>query len=491
MGVEAATFVNDLDETLPEGTNPVGEGDNHLRLLKEVLQNTFPTSDRPFYFPDSMDVAGNVTLSSAQVNTVIRVDATAAIRVVTLPPKSQLTEGDRFFVTKTDNSKNHVVVSADQGTIEGQPSIYLSLQFQLIEFVWSGTLWVTDVRKVTQWVAQRTLAAGSTLTVAAFGRLHYLGNAATAFTTVLPTAIGYEGAVLGFRHIGTTGTLLTLDGAGAQTIEGEVTFDLTTEGEILWLVSDGAGWKIFNSSVAAFSPGQENIWTEVQIFLGVSLQLDEQTLVVTAGTAAWDLELGNSAKVGIAVDTTFAAATNKRIGQFGFLRLIGTADDCDLVWNAEYVWLTAPIVSSDEEDITLLGYYVAAANIIYVWNVAGGSETSGGSYTDYDLGVPAISTVYTQAHGLSAVPSSVQAFLKSIIAEGSVLVGDYINASDIFWSTDGGNVASPLTSVRFNATNVITGMPAASEFENAFINNGTTQQAITFSNYHLVLRVFS
>ena len=41
MGLESATFISDLVPTNPTGLDPRSEGDDHLRLIKEVLQNTF------------------------------------------------------------------------------------------------------------------------------------------------------------------------------------------------------------------------------------------------------------------------------------------------------------------------------------------------------------------------------------------------------------------------------------------------------------------
>lgn len=43
MGLETATYINDLVTTNPDGaTDPKSAGDNHLRLIKEVLKATFP-----------------------------------------------------------------------------------------------------------------------------------------------------------------------------------------------------------------------------------------------------------------------------------------------------------------------------------------------------------------------------------------------------------------------------------------------------------------
>lgn len=56
MPVESASYVNQLDPSLPSNTDPISEGDNHLRLIKQALKNTFP------------NVGGQVTLSDADLN---------------------------------------------------------------------------------------------------------------------------------------------------------------------------------------------------------------------------------------------------------------------------------------------------------------------------------------------------------------------------------------------------------------------------------------
>jgi len=44
MAIEAATYVAQLDKTLPQGTSSPTEGDDHLRKIKETLTNTFPNA---------------------------------------------------------------------------------------------------------------------------------------------------------------------------------------------------------------------------------------------------------------------------------------------------------------------------------------------------------------------------------------------------------------------------------------------------------------
>lgn len=65
MTIESGTFINDLNASYPEGGSQKAEGDNHIRLLKLFILNTFPNvdsaikiyeSEGDFFFEDG---AGN------------------------------------------------------------------------------------------------------------------------------------------------------------------------------------------------------------------------------------------------------------------------------------------------------------------------------------------------------------------------------------------------------------------------------------------------
>lgn len=60
MGLEAATFINQLNAAWPIGaSDPKAQGDDHLRLIKSTLQATFP------------NIAGAVTATHTQLNNLI------------------------------------------------------------------------------------------------------------------------------------------------------------------------------------------------------------------------------------------------------------------------------------------------------------------------------------------------------------------------------------------------------------------------------------
>ena len=62
MALEAASFLDDLVDTNPPGGDRVKQGDDHIRLLKTVLQASFPGVDRALYFEKARaDLASSAT----------------------------------------------------------------------------------------------------------------------------------------------------------------------------------------------------------------------------------------------------------------------------------------------------------------------------------------------------------------------------------------------------------------------------------------------
>lgn len=47
MPVEQATYISDLQPDWPDGKDKESEGDDHLRMLKQTIQNTWPNTDAP------------------------------------------------------------------------------------------------------------------------------------------------------------------------------------------------------------------------------------------------------------------------------------------------------------------------------------------------------------------------------------------------------------------------------------------------------------
>lgn len=58
MGLESATFINQLVDTNPTGADNASQGDNHIRLIKSAIKATFP------------NITGAVTVSHTDLNSV-------------------------------------------------------------------------------------------------------------------------------------------------------------------------------------------------------------------------------------------------------------------------------------------------------------------------------------------------------------------------------------------------------------------------------------
>jgi len=95
--IESATYIADLQPLYPEGPTSVGAGDDHLRLLKTVLQNQFPNFT-------SAVLASASTLS--RVDTLAATSGTGdAIILTPTPPLLAYADGQVLrFVAAFDNT---------------------------------------------------------------------------------------------------------------------------------------------------------------------------------------------------------------------------------------------------------------------------------------------------------------------------------------------------------------------------------------------------
>ena len=58
MAVESASWVRQLVDTNPVVGDPVGEGDDHLRMIKAVLKNSFPSTSTAAIVPNMSGQSG-------------------------------------------------------------------------------------------------------------------------------------------------------------------------------------------------------------------------------------------------------------------------------------------------------------------------------------------------------------------------------------------------------------------------------------------------
>lgn len=79
MGLETATYITDLDPLNPTGLDPVNRGDDHIRLVKDVLNNSLPNINGPVTAdPSELNLLDGATASTAEINHLVGV--TSAIQ---------------------------------------------------------------------------------------------------------------------------------------------------------------------------------------------------------------------------------------------------------------------------------------------------------------------------------------------------------------------------------------------------------------------------
>jgi hypothetical protein len=74
-----------------------------------------------------------------------------------------------------------------------------------------------------------------------------LADATSAPITVsLPDALPSKGKTVNVSKVDTSTNIVTLDGNGVQTIAGDLTQDLLSDGEVINIISDGSNWQLVN-----------------------------------------------------------------------------------------------------------------------------------------------------------------------------------------------------------------------------------------------------
>jgi len=140
MALESGTFVSDLVSSNPPGTDPKNQGDDHLRLVKSVLQASFPNATKAFYFPGVQAKSANYTVLAADENDLFVVNASGATRTITLPTSPAT--GFIVSVSKDDASGNTVIVDGGGAeTINGAATSVLTTRYQLETYQFNGTEW--------------------------------------------------------------------------------------------------------------------------------------------------------------------------------------------------------------------------------------------------------------------------------------------------------------------------------------------------------------
>lgn len=142
MGLEAATYIPDLDTSNPLAGDRKNQGDDHLRLLKTVLKNNFPGADRPFRFDDYVVITVDTTLDETYDGKTVLVVTAGSTVEITLPTPTF--DGWRCKIVKSASGDAFpVFVLPPSGTIQVSvgtvAKVRLGVMNEVSEFFWAGS----------------------------------------------------------------------------------------------------------------------------------------------------------------------------------------------------------------------------------------------------------------------------------------------------------------------------------------------------------------
>lgn len=132
MSIESATYISQLNASNPTSSDYIGEGDNHIRLIKAVLKNTFPNATGPFsggFVPTGGILMWHGLISTipsgwglCNGNTYAKVDGSGNITTPNLMDKfimsrgpvfNELTTGGAFSFTPTITVNSTALTTAN------------------------------------------------------------------------------------------------------------------------------------------------------------------------------------------------------------------------------------------------------------------------------------------------------------------------------------------------------------------------------------------
>ncbi len=251
MGLEVATYVSQLVPTNPVVGDDVSQGDDHLRLLKSVLQATLPNASKPFYLPTSTaEETSTVNVASPGDNgQTIPISTAGGAITVNLPAAP----ADMFSVTlvKTTSDANAVSIVPSGANINGETSLTLVNVYESITCVYLSTF--------AGWVGLRSPKGSPFDSLQAASKIWAIANGGTGQDTAYEA---FDALSVARVDVASTATP-DLDAAQSSYVRITGTTTITgftlTAGRKRWVVFSGA--LTLTNGASLILPGAANITT--------------------------------------------------------------------------------------------------------------------------------------------------------------------------------------------------------------------------------------
>ena len=216
--------------------------------------------------------------------------------------------------------------------------------------------------------AEVSVTGSTTLTNAAFGKMHVCSGTTADYTVGLPAASGNAGKLIGIRISNACAKMIQLvANAGTQLIDGSLTRWMWAN-ESAVLLCDGTGWtKIAGQSIPMICKISANTTQSIPnaAFTTAAMDIVQFDIGGLADLANDRINMRRSGKYNIVVSATLATATSHQIRIFG--ELVAYSD-----YGGELGGISNPLV--------IFSNFTGSATVsLQIYQGSGSAKTTGSS----------------------------------------------------------------------------------------------------------------
>jgi hypothetical protein len=245
-----STYV-DAAEAVTDGTTTVSGADIVAAIGSGIIASTKTIAN----------AASPYTVLATDV--VLFCNSTAGIVHLDFPTAVGIEGKTYIVIDKLGTAPTYNITLHPNGgqTIDGESTLVIKEAFAAVEIVSNGANWLSSAPSVGKW-ANKQVSADHTVAcaVSSTDTTVLCTSTGGAVTVNLPSAAGVAGRVLSVLDVaGSASTYnITINRAGAETIDGATTVVLREPYECVHLVSNGTNWFRKNPSVGKWATKQSS-----------------------------------------------------------------------------------------------------------------------------------------------------------------------------------------------------------------------------------------
>jgi hypothetical protein len=216
--------------------------------------------------------AANYVLTSSDLGKLVVGDASGGAFTLTLPSAADTASGKGYDVIQIGTVGAVTIATVSAQTINGSSTFILRPQYGTVRITSDGSNWVAEPFDY-QKASPTAKVAAYTVKQADEGKLIPVDASGAGITVTLPTvALAANGFRIGIKKTDSSTNAVTVDGDGAETIDGAANYLLNGQYETLWLICNGTTWHIWSafSGARPLTVGKHTIWVPASAMISAT-----------------------------------------------------------------------------------------------------------------------------------------------------------------------------------------------------------------------------